>query len=276
MATLTLDRLRPTSTSSSSSSRCPFTDRLPFELRNEIFKLCFPTNTTSHSAEGIQAALSLARTCHKIRDEVIELYFEHNIFSFSTAFQMHKFLVNIGQEGRQAIREIEFAWDCDQPKQYIYKLKGCINLQTLNIGLIRGFLGGGGDYREFIWKLVRQLPRGLELKIREVLINKSTDPISEFFREDFRLNPLRRQRRFGAGIVKRLESQVKEDLRRVWTGLRKVRRRNADAALNAHGFYSYWFRLPKSREMVQTRWEMRRRRAAAVEGETKRRAARMV
>ena len=84
-------------------------------------------------------------------------------------------MVNIGYAGRTAIQELEFAWDCDRPKQHISKLKDCINLQTLHIGLIRGFVGDGEDCREFIWKLVRQLPRDLELRIREVLINESRD-----------------------------------------------------------------------------------------------------
>lgn len=104
MATLTLDRLLSTA-ASSSSSKFPFTDRMPPELRNKIFKLCFPTNTTVYPSvdlwgfptrheDGVKTALSLARTCHKIRTEVIPLYCGSNMFSFTASFQMHKFLVS--------------------------------------------------------------------------------------------------------------------------------------------------------------------------------------
>ena len=69
---------------------------------------------------------------------------------------------------------------------------------------------------------------------------------------------------------------MKEDLQRVWKGLRKVRRRRTVVPLSAYGFCNYWFRLPKSRRILHTPWGMRGRRTVAVGGEAKRRAARMV
>ena len=102
---------------------------------------------------------------------------------------MYEFTVNIGKEGRQALWQLEFAWDKDHPKQHISKLKDCVNLQSLYIGLIRMGMSrlsnrqdiwDWEDHGECTWKLLRQLPRDFELKIREVGTYRREAQISPF------------------------------------------------------------------------------------------------
>ena len=147
---------------------------------------------------------------------------------------MYKFTVNIGKEGRQALRQLEFALDYsrrDHPEHHLSKLRDCVNLQRLHIGLdhwmikdlqlfniyknkdkkidIWEWKGQG----EQTWGVLCQLPRGLELKIREVNSFQSPDAkISTFFEGLVGHD----------GVVEKYEAELKENLRCLREGQRRA------------------------------------------------------
>lgn len=251
MATLALGHLLPAS-APSAPSKCPFTDRLPLELRNEIFKLCFPTHRTIYLAVnmrdyltlgneyddginldepiGIKATISLARTCRQIGTEVMGLYCGTNMFSFIASYQMYQFLVNIGRRGRQAIRELEFAWDSPDEHNHLLILTDCHNLQRLHFGLnhwniedIRdynicenGWWWKGEEKRNvdiwewkgqgmYILNVLYHLPRDLEVKIREVRpLYYAPEQMSRFFEGPIKLQ--------SDSLVEKYEAELKERL----------------------------------------------------------------
>lgn len=142
---------------------------------------------------------------------------------------MYRFMVNIGKEGRQALRQLEFVWDYSHPKNHLSVLRDCVNLQRLHIGLghfmiddlrainkkktknqkmdIWEWMGQG----EYTSELLRQLPRDLELKIREVNSFQDSDAqISSFFKGPIKLI---RPNLKNDGIVEKFEAELKENLR---------------------------------------------------------------
>lgn len=124
---------------SGSMAPCPFIRRLPLEMRHTIYDSCFPSNTivylpydqygrrTGHEAR-IKTVFLLNRTCRQIRAEVVPRCFANNMFSFATSYQMYRFAVNIGRdgrEGREAIRQLEFTWGYEYLIQRAPLLKEC-------------------------------------------------------------------------------------------------------------------------------------------------------
>ena len=98
--------------------------------------------------------------------------------------------------------------------------------------------------------------------------------ISPFFEEDQLSDG--EEREIDVGVVEKLESQVKEDLKHLGNGLRKVPRPRSISIVYPYSDYIRLFRRSKTRQMLRTRWGARQRRTAAARGEVKRQAARMV
>ena len=158
------------------------------------------------------------------------------MFSFGYSTDMYRFTVRIGKEGRQALRQLEFAWSFNHPKKHTSKLGDCINLQRLHIGLNRIKMEGLSlrenpniwkwrGHGEHTLKLLYQLPRGLELKIRQV--GSHMGEISPFFEGD---QPTGRpiypdgpdfwyqgeegtEFEFKEGVVEEFEAKLKESLK---------------------------------------------------------------
>ena len=185
------------------------------------------------------------------------------MFSFGYSNDMYRFTVYIGKEGRQELRQLQFSWEYNHPNKYTSKLGDYINLQRLYIGLNRiniEHLSLREDpdiwkwkgYSEHTLKLLHQLPRSVELKIREVTPNNKN--ISYFFEGDQTTRQLiypaeleviysDESFEFKEGIVEEFEARVKERLKE--------------------------YDMPKVEEVLG------RRRNAAIVGEKKRQAARM-
>ena len=138
---------------------------------------------------------------------------------------MYQFMINIGKEGRQALRQLEFSWD-DSRRDHLSILRDCINLQRLHIGLNHWMIE---DLRLFninknknvdiwewqgqgeqVWAVLCQLPRSLELKIREVNpLQYPGEQISLFFEGP--IKPLYVGFK-GDGLVEKYEAELKEKL----------------------------------------------------------------
>ena len=116
------------------------------------------------------------------------MYFANNTFSFPYPNQMYQFMVNIGKEGGQALRRLEFIWEFSDSKYHLLsKLRDCTNLQRLYIGLDFSTMPDLEEFNERksksqkknlwewegqgeqVWELIpqQQQPDSLELKIRE-------------------------------------------------------------------------------------------------------------
>ena len=155
---------------------------------------------------------------------------------------MYHFTVNIGKEGRQALRQLEFTLDYysqrDYPKYHLSKLRDCVNLQRLHIGLDHCMIKdlhavNKNKYHKIdIWdwnghgeqtlELLCQLPRGLELKIREVNSFQSPDAqISTFFGPIKVIYPDSKS----DGVVEKYEAKLKENLGRLEMKRRRAQKR---------------------------------------------------
>ena len=148
---------------------------------------------------------------------------------------MYQFTVNIGKEGREVLRQLEFAWDYsrrDHPKHHLSKLRDCISLQRLHIGLDHWVINHlrtinvnrnkkidiweWKEQGEQTWEVLCQLPHGLELKIREVNCFRFLDEqISAFFEGPIELiyPNLKIE-----GLVEKYETKLKENLGRLREG----------------------------------------------------------
>ena len=207
-------------------------------MRNKIYDLCFPTNTTVYPTkdsynrptgheDGIKAVLSLASTCRQIRTEVVSIYYGSNMFSFSVSCQMYRFTVNIGKDGREAIRQLEFPWDYEYPMQPVSRLGECISLQRLHIGLNRTMMPSF-SLRQDIWeaygisilRALHALPPHVDLKIREVGMCSPEAQISPFFegvqptgRPMYPLSAVHFFGEFDDSVVEKFEAMLKEERR---------------------------------------------------------------
>ena len=233
----------------------------------------YPSTEPLH--DSTKTVLCLTRTCHQIRSEIIPLYFGSNMFSFGYSKDMYKFIVNIGKEGREALRQLQFAWSFNHPQKHTSKLGDCINLQKLHIGIYRVQMPRLGPLENAdIWKwrrhgvntskLLYKLPRSVEFKIREVTPHEEV--ISHFFEGDQRNEwPIYPEEPpdedapihdFNEGLVEEFEARVKETVK-------EYDRLEAEAVLE------------RQRKAAIEEEVLGRRRNAAVVGEKKRQAARM-
>jgi hypothetical protein len=102
-----------------------FITRLPAEIRNIIYHLVLPVNSTiiprvdrlfkaaaKHERTkkpfpSPDTTLALARTCKQIHAEVIPIYFGGNTFQFERVYDLYRYLYMIGYERRRCIKSIE-------------------------------------------------------------------------------------------------------------------------------------------------------------------------
>ena len=205
---------------------------------NNIYTFCFPTNTIIYPIhyarnrrtryeESTKTALSLARTCQQIRTEVIPVYFGKNIFSFSMGYQIHQFMNTIGRDAKEAIQQLQFTWRFGCPKQYILRLRECLALHTLRIGLNYTMTTTSRRRSPGIWQVygpgmlevLRELPRHLDLKIREVswfdreisgFFNPGHKPTLRDF--DIGIVDFAVGEDFDVGVVQKFEARLKKEL----------------------------------------------------------------
>ena len=202
--------------------------------------------------------------------------------SFPLTGQMYEITVNLGKDGRQALRQLEFVWDYNHPRRDISKLRDCVNLQRLHIGLscsiVDDPIHSERDMWEWdqqgdrIWKLLRRLPHDLQLKIRKV--ERYQRQICPFF-EDDQHRPRHQAVCFmyhsWLSKLEKFEAELKENLRRRREGLRRVRRPRPIAPDPKS--VVQLITKPKTFRMGWPAWEVCVRRYAAVRGEIKRHAA---
>jgi hypothetical protein len=133
---------------------------LPPEIRTIIYTLILPPPTTIHPKVDIlfrsaengrrfrthEKVLGLARTCQTFYAEFLPLYYHTNTFSFSSAYDLYRYLYMIGPYRRSCVRKIEFWlragiehwWRTKAHEIYEWAaemLSQCNSLERLGIGV---------------------------------------------------------------------------------------------------------------------------------------------
>jgi hypothetical protein len=82
---------------------------------------------------AIQNKISIVRTCHAIRLEVLPICYKHGQFTFSSCTRMVTFLLNVPLEYRSLLRDITVTWTYRNSYQASRMLLNCTGLQNLTI-----------------------------------------------------------------------------------------------------------------------------------------------
>jgi hypothetical protein len=169
---------------------------LPFEIRTIIYTLILPLpktiypnvstlfrSATKHE-NGLrfrthEKVLGLARTCQTFHTEFLPLYYQANAFSFSSAYDLYRYLYMIGPYRRSCVRTMEF-WlrsgieYCWKTKAYeVYEwaaemLSQCHSLTRLGIGVSAEMTEGMKGPVKGLEALRGMGLQRLDLKVREV------------------------------------------------------------------------------------------------------------